>query len=294
MDASTQTSPADFLNDKNITFYTGIQNLQVFLTLVTTLKTFLPSRKFKDLLVTDQLLLVFMRIRLGLLYEDLAFRFGIKGDMASKVFSFWVKIISNKLSMLITYIPSALSNTCVPSQFKHRFPRLTCMIDCTEIFTERPLRLRTRAQMYSNYQSHQTAKYLVGIAPNGLITFVSEGYTGRASDLCIVRNSGFLDLVQPLDEIMADRGFNIEEDLKKKGAKLIIPNFTRGKPQLTPAEVLHTRRVANSRIHIERLIGRIKTFRILHGNFPINQLKLLDDIMRVVCIICNLKQKLIK
>jgi len=28
-----------------------------------------------------------------------------------------------------------------------------------------------------------------------------------------------LDLVQPLDEIMADRGFNIEEDLKKKCAK---------------------------------------------------------------------------
>jgi len=91
---------------------------------------------------------------------------------------------------------------------------------------------------------------------------------------------------------MADRGFNIEEDLKKKGAKLIIPNFTRDKPQLTPAEVLHTRRVANSRIHIERLTGRIKTFHIQHGNFPINQL--LDDIIRVICIICNLKKKLIK
>jgi len=52
--------------------------------------------------------------------------------MVSKVFSFWIPIICDKLSVLITYIPSALTNNCIPSQFMHRFPRLTCMIDCTE------------------------------------------------------------------------------------------------------------------------------------------------------------------
>jgi len=202
--------------------------------------------------------------------------------------------MSTKLSLLLTYVPASLAHKSVPSAFKHRFPRLRCMIDCTEVFTERPLKLRTRAQMYSYYKSHQTAKYLVGIAPNGLITFLSSGYSGRASDLFIVKNSGFLDLVKPLDEIMADRGFNIGDDLKRRGAKLIIPSFTRGKKQLNPSEVLTTRRIANSRIHVERAIGRIKSYRILNGNVPINQIPLLDDMMRVICILCNLKQKLIK
>ena len=179
-------------------------------------------------------------------------------------------------------------------QIRARYPKLRCTIDCTEVFTERPLKLRTRAQLYSNYKSHQTTKYLIGIAPNGFITFLSFGYSGRASDKCVVKTSGFLDLLDPGDHIMADRGFDIHEDLCSKGAKLIIPAFTRGKSQLTPKEIVHTRRVANVRIHVERAIARIKTFRILHGSYPISQMHLLDDTVRVICMMCNLKPKLIR
>ena len=93
---------------------------------------------------------------------------------------------------------------------------------------------------------------------------------------------------------MADRGFNIEEDPKRRGAKVVIPNFTRGKSQLRRNEVVHTRRVTNVRIHVERAIRRIRCFRILNGNFPLSQIKVLDDIVRVICILCNLKKNLIK
>ena len=294
IDASTQTYMSDFIDDSNIGFYTGLPSLSIFLTLVSVIQSCLPKNKFKMVPVPDQILLVLMRLRLGLLYEDLAFRFGVKKGLAACMFSFWIRTISEKLALLISYIPASLAHKCIPSKFKHRFPRLRCIIDCTEIFTERPLKLRTRAQMYSNYKSHQTAKYLVGIAPNGLFTFLSSGFSGRASDLCVVRNSGFLDLIEPFDEIMADRGFNIEDDLKARGARLIIPSFTRGMKQLPADKVLQTRRIANSRIHVERAIARIRTYRILNGNFPITQMNLLDDIMRVICMLCNLKRDLIK
>ena len=63
----------------------------------------------------------------------------------------------------------------------------------------------------------------MGIAPNGAITFLSKAWGGRASDKKITTESGFLDLLDPDDLVMADRGFPIQEDLLIRGAKLLIP-----------------------------------------------------------------------
>ena len=62
---------------------------------------------------------------------------------------------------------------------------------------------------------------------------------------------------------MTDRGFKIEEDVALYQAKPVIPDFTRGKKQLHPLEVEHTRNVASVRIHVERVIGLVvRNFRI--------------------------------
>ena len=53
------------------------------------------------------------------------------------------------------------------------------------------------------------------------------------SDRYLTQKCGFLDLLQPGDLVLADRGFNIEEDLSFSCAKLAIPAYTRGKKQLS-------------------------------------------------------------
>lgn len=57
---------------------------------------------------------------------------------------------------------------------------------------------------------------------------------------------------------MADRGFLIEDSLKELGAQLQIPAFTKGKDQLYPRELESTRKIANLRIHVERIIGQLR------------------------------------
>ncbi|KAK0139953.1 THAP domain-containing protein 1 [Merluccius polli] len=83
---------------------------------------------------------------------------------------------------------------------------------------------------------------------------------GRVSDKQITAESGFYDLLEVNDEILADRGFTIRDELALCGATLRIPHFTRGKKQLSAQEVETSRRLSNVRIHIERIIGRWKTF----------------------------------
>ena len=49
---------------------------------------------------------------------------------------------------------------------------------------------------------------------------------------------------------MADRGFDVEEDLALLGVKLNIPPFLRGKAQLSAKEQVETQRIASLRIHV--------------------------------------------
>ena len=71
---------------------------------------------------------------------------------------------------------------------------------------------------------------------------------------------GILDNFEYGDVVLADRGFNISDELAICGAHLCIPAFTKGRDQLSRSEVEKTRQLANVRIHVERVIGQLKNF----------------------------------
>ena len=87
------------------------------------------------------------------------------------------------------------------------------------------------------------------------------------SDKQITRESGVLDLIESGDNIMVDRGFDIK-DIVPQGVTVNMPPFLAGRNQLTAAETEETMTIASVRIHVERAIGRIKTYHILDGNLP--------------------------
>ncbi len=186
----------------------------------------------------------------------------------------------------------------MPKCFKFAFGnKITVIIDCFEIFIERPSNLNARAQTYSSYKSHNTAKVLIGITPQGTISFVSETWGGRTSDKYITENCGFLDLIKPGDLVMADRGFTIQESLWYTQAQLAIPAFTRGKDQLDPVDIEKTRGIATVRIHVERVIGLLRRkYTILESTLPTNYLicnigdkrPIIDKIIRVTSALVNL------
>ena len=115
-----------------------------------------------------------------------------------------------------------------PGILKELYPGTRCIIDCSEIFIERPLSFQACGQTYLNYKKHNTVKFLIGITPNGIISFLSRCWGGRVSDKLITKESGFLTLLEPGDVILADRGFTIADDVALHRAKLEIPAFCKG------------------------------------------------------------------
>ena len=99
----------------------------------------------------------------------------------------------------------------------------------------------------------------------------------------------------PGDTVLADRGFDISDSVGSYCLTLNIPAFTRGKSQLSGIEVEQTRKIANIRIHVERVIGNIrKKFSLLSATQPIDFLTspeesktLLDKIVCVCCALVN-------
>ena len=123
------------------------------------------------------------------------------------------------------------------------------------MFIERPKSLSAQAATWSDYKHHNTFKFFVGITPTGFISFLSSCYGGRANGNFITRDSGFYDLLGRDDEVMADRGFQIQEDLLLHFCRLVVPPGSRVKSRMTKSEVKKTKEVANLRMNnIERTI----------------------------------------
>ncbi|XP_062621134.1 uncharacterized protein LOC134282753 [Saccostrea cucullata] len=188
--------------------------------------------------------------------------------------------------LVIKWPSSATVKKHMPLSFQLKYPNTTSIIDCTEIFIQKPKNCSAQASTWSNYKSHNTLKALVAIQPNGAFTFVSKLWSGNISDRKITIDSKYIDNICPGDEVMADRGFQIRDLLTLKGAYLNMPPFTRERRNgvgrvLTSKQIIETRKISSLRIHVERAIRRLKSFRLLRGILPLKMKNLSSAMLRV-------------
>lgn len=257
----------------------------------------------RNIAVVNQIMMVLVRLRLGIPLEYLSFQTGVAINTVTVTFHKIIDLCYAKLRYLIKPSDRDYILQTLPPAFKAEFPKLTSIIDCFEIFIDRPKNLKARAQVYSNYKKHSTVKFLICICPLGAVTFVSDAWGGRTTDLKISRESGFISqkIHCPGDQILADRGFLLHDDFAAAcSAELIIPAFTKGKSQLSSKEVEETRKIANVRIHVERVIGYVKNrYKILNGPMPITMIKSvtnevcdevpsIEKLVKVCCSLINL------
>lgn len=290
-------------NESKVRFYTGLPSYEVFNALLQGVTSYLEAQSVNlsrfSLKPWQSLLMTLIKLRLSVPNGDLAFRFGVSKATAIRNFEMWIDAMHESVYPVMVKWPEreTLWET-MPREFRESYGNsVAVIIDCFEVFTEKPSSLETRAVMWSNYKHHHTVKILIGISPTGAIIFVSSGWGARASDKHVVQESGLYDLLLPHDVVMADRGFNIAEHLSVYGAKLLIPAFTRGQTQLSSHDVTLTRKIANLRIHVERVIGLVRNkYKILKSILPVEMLSQkgdgdlapIDKIVHVCCALTNL------
>lgn len=240
----------------------------------------------------DRLLLFLMKMKLGLPFTVLGSLFSVSRTTASNIFVTVLKTLRCKTASWIFWPSREAIKASAPVSFCN-YPYVRGILDCTELRCDTPPTVEQRVLMFSSYKNTFTVKFLVVISPSGMITFISKGYGGKATDSYIVNDSGFLNLLEPGDEVMADKGFpEISVDLLQKNCTLVMPPFAVN-PQFTREEVLTGYSIASVRIHVERAIQRIKIFKILQ-HISIELLNHIDDIIFVAAVLANNKEPLIK
>ena len=194
---------------------------------------------------------------------------------------------------IMNNIPSIEKNrSCLPDSFSD-FSNCRIIIDCTEFTVEKPRsNLNAAGLLFSNYKHNLTAKYLIGVAPNGAITYVSNGYLGSISDKVVTNDSGVLNQMKAGDLILADKGFLLH-DIIPNGVFLNLPAFLRGKQKFTKAEAVFSRKIARCRIHVELAIERMRNFKIME-KISAKERWYCDTIVQVCGVLVNLQTPIIK
>lgn len=202
-----------------------------------------------------------MKLKMNLKHYDLAQRFGCCISTVCNIVRTWVLLLHEILFVqLMQKIPSRQKNRkCLPQAFVS-FPDCRIVLDCTESFCDKPNHIGNQRCTFSPYKHHNTCKDLVGVAPNGFITYSSDLYPGSLSDKKIVQHCGVTKELVKGDMVLADKGFLIQ-DILPYGVTLNLPPFLTTK-QFTRKQISNTQLVARARVHVERAIKKIKNFLI--------------------------------
>ncbi|XP_077354673.1 uncharacterized protein LOC144002881 [Festucalex cinctus] len=300
---STLSQPKLEHNNEKVNFYTALANFSLLMSVFRHVIAQVPTSSKNVLDSFSEFLMTIIRLRLNVPLRDLAYRFNTSESTASRIFEKWIEILDVRLRHIVRWPNREDLRKTMPLTFQEAFGnKVAIIIDCFEVFVERPSSLAARAMTWSNYKHHNTVKFLVGIAPQGVITFVSDAWGGRSSDKHITENCSILKNILPGDVVLADRGFTIEDSVSLYCAELNIPAFTKGKTQLSPSEVRNSRKIAAVRIHVERVIGLVRRkYQVLQGTLPIHLLKTkdgqgsptIDKIARVCCALTNISNSVV-
>ena len=183
-------------NDEKVSRYTGLTSVEQFDDLVHHLSPMANKMRYwegaikhkegtrssrgpkRKLTTKEELLLVLMKLRKGLHNDMLSELFSVSEGTVSKIFNTWIKFLSRELNPLI-YWPSRANVQANMPPSMQSYPNLRCTIDCTEVFIERPRDRLVQSLTWSDYKKHNTVKVLIGIAPNGTITYLSSVWEGQ-------------------------------------------------------------------------------------------------------------------
>lgn len=153
---NTQSYPTqeDLKNDgKLLTFYTGLTSMTVFLAVFKFVSSVILHGANNKLTHFECFMLTLMKLRLNLSNYDLAFRFAVSESTVGRVFSKWIAAMDGRLSLLMKWPDRECLQKNMPFCFRHHYGlSVVSIIDCSELFIEKPSNLLAKSCTWSTYK----------------------------------------------------------------------------------------------------------------------------------------------
>ncbi|XP_047999956.1 uncharacterized protein LOC125237058 [Leguminivora glycinivorella] len=286
-------------DDKAIKFYTGFESYRKFYFVYSTLSPMAHKIQYYGssvilLSTEDQFFLTIMKLRQNKCIFELSKFFNVSTTTVSNIFITWINFIHQLWSRINIWPSKELVQYYMPQHFKEYNKNIRVILDATEIAVQKPKNTTSQQASWSSYKHANTLKVLVGATPGGLLTYCSQAFAGSISDRQTVERSDLLSKCQSDDTILADRGFTIQDMFADKNITVKIPSFLKGKSQLPGLTVIKDRELASKRVHIERIIGLTKTYKILKSELDHSYVPIASKIFFVCFMCCNFRECIMK
>lgn len=293
-----QLFSVDKLTDDAIHHYTGLTCRAKFDMVLETLgeaRFFLNYHytTTPSLSIPNQFLLTLIKLRTHPPHIELAINFNVSEKQVSNVFLTWINFMYYQWKEIEWWPSSNLVKFFMPKGFRQSYPKTRVIIDGTECPAMKPKCPTAQQATFSSYKNRNTAKVVVGASPSGLVSFISDAYGGSASDRQIIERSALCRLMEAGDEIMADKGFNCDDLFIPYHVCVNIPTFFKNRNRLSAKTVARDRRIASKRVHIERIIGLAKTYKILCQPLNPTETTISTQIITVCFLLCNFRQRIV-
>lgn len=296
---TTGFSSSDFRNDpEGMHFYTGLETYNKFLFVFSSLG---PARYClnyyhgtkPNLEVQDQFFLTLVKLRTYRTNFEISRMFKINKGTVTNIFVTWVNFMALQWEEQNWWPCRDTVRYFAPSDFYAKYPTTRVIIDGTECPVQKPQQPLAQQATYSTYKNRNTVKVLVGCTPGGLVSYVSPAYGGSTSDRQITERDNVAARCDPGDSVMADKGFNVQDLFVAYNVLINIPSFFKKKNRLSYETVLKDRKVASKRVHIERVIGLAKTFKILRKPLNNTESALATKIIKICFLLCNFRARIV-
>ncbi len=181
------------------------------------------QREWSKHSIKEQLLFTLVRLKRNPSLLMLCDLFGISSGIGSNLFITWVLFLAKELAIFLPFSTiKDMEGITQPEAFQNN-PALRAIIDCTEFYIHKPSLPSSQRRTHSSYKVNNTFKLFISISPVLHINFISRLYSGCISDKEITRKCGFIEALDPGDQVMADKGFNIQDLLALQHVRLIAP-----------------------------------------------------------------------
>lgn len=239
----------------------------------------------------NRLLILLMKLKTGLSFSALGILFCKHRTSISRIFYGLLHYMACVTADFVFWPSRDVVQATMPNCFKPEYAKTRVIIDCTEFKIENPASVDNRVYCYSHYKKGFTAELLVGITPSGFICSKYKVAGGKKSDSHITVQSGLINLLEEGDEVLAAKSFpEIKEVANKEGKNIVIvmPPILENKVGFTKEETEKTYKIASVRIHVERIMQRLRTYQILN-KIPHYLFSNIDIFIHVCCILVNLQ-----
>ena len=198
-------------HDEKVKYFTGLPNYKTLKAVFNFVSSGVEAGSRTSLSLFQLFVIVLIKLRLNIGDQDLAYRFNVSQSTVTRQMQKWIYILYVRLGSLVKWPDRDELIRTMPMSFRRKYGKCVIIIDCFEVFIETLTNLKARAQTWSNYKHHNTVKFLIGITPQGAITYLSKAWGGRMSDVYLTEHCDLLENLLPGDLILADRGFNIHD-----------------------------------------------------------------------------------